>query len=217
MGNRESVKRYGVKDTRDADYTRRLSITSGRTWKRLLGVQRPYRWNLERLDPGLVLDVGCGIGRNLANLGGRGVGVDHNATSVQACVDQGFQAFTPSGFHESRHAVPRSFDSMLLAHVLEHMTHDEGVALVSEYLPYVRGDGKLVVICPQEAGFRSDSSHVRFVDGEAIRSLFRAFDLDVLKLYSFPFPRPVGRFFAYNEFVGVGRLPNSGTGDSSQV
>jgi SAM-dependent methyltransferase len=200
------VKRDPVTDTAGVEYTRRLSETSSRRWKRLVGVQLPYRWNVRRLDLGTVLDVGCGIGRNLAHLGGRGVGVDHNPASVRACVDQGFEAFTPEGFRASRHAVGGSFDSLLMAHVAEHMSDDEAVALVSEYLPFVRDGGKVVVICPQEAGFRTDSSHVRFVDDQALRSFFGVLDLELLKLYSFPFPRPVGRFFAYNEFVAVGRV-----------
>jgi len=45
-------------------------------------VQAPYRRNLRRLvGDRAVLDVGCGIGRNLANLGPGSVGVDHNAHS----------------------------------------------------------------------------------------------------------------------------------------
>ena len=155
------------------EYTRRLSESGGRRWKRLLDVQLPYRWNLRRLDLGTVLDVGCGIGRNLAHLGGRGVGVDHNPTWVQACVDQGFEAFTPGDFRASRHAVGGSFDSLLMAHVAEHMSEGEAVALMSEYLPFVREGGKVVVICPQEAGFRTDGSHVRFVDDQALRLVLR--------------------------------------------
>lgn len=200
------MKRDAVRDTRDQAYTRRLSRTGGRTWKRLLGAQRPYRWNLRRLDLGTVLDVGCGIGRNLANLGGRAVGVDHNTASVQACIDQGFEAFTPAAFRASHLAVHKSFDSLLLAHVAEHMSHEEAVSLVREYLPFVRDDGKIVVICPQEVGFRTDTTHVRFVDEEGLRSLCRALDLELVRLYSFPFPRPVGKLFAYNEFVAVGRV-----------
>jgi SAM-dependent methyltransferase len=200
------VKRQVVTDTAAADYSRRLSEKSGRRWKRLLGVQLPYRWNLRRLDLGYVIDVGCGIGRNLAHLDGRGVGVDHNPVSAQACIDQGFDAFTPADFRVSRHAVSRSFDSLLMAHVAEHMSDGDAVTLMRDYLPFVRDGGKVVVICPQEAGFRTDSSHVRFVDEEALRSLFDVLELELLKLYSFPFPRRFGRFFAYNEFVALGRV-----------
>ena len=37
------------------------------TLRRMLPTQAPYRWNLRRLRLGRVLDVGCGVGRNLRN------------------------------------------------------------------------------------------------------------------------------------------------------
>lgn len=203
------MERDPIADTRDVAYTRRLSAESGRRWKQLLDVQRPYRRKLQRLDLGFVLDVGCGIGRNLANLHGRGVGVDHNEASVQTCVTRGFRAFTPAAFQQSSYAVPGSFDSMLLAHVAEHMTHDEAVALVRTYLPSVRPGGRVVVICPQEAGYATDTTHVRFVDEAGLRALVRALDLEPVALTSFPFPRWFGRLFAYNEFVAVARVPDT--------
>jgi len=76
-------------DTRDAEYTRRLSSLEGAAWKRWLNVQAPYRWNLRRLQLGFTLDIGCGIGRNLVNLGGHGVGVDHNERSVELARERG--------------------------------------------------------------------------------------------------------------------------------
>jgi len=63
-------------DTTDRDYTERLGKLTGAGWKQRLDVQRPYRWNLRRLtEDRRVLDVGCGIGRNLgAQSGKRGRG-----------------------------------------------------------------------------------------------------------------------------------------------
>ena len=52
-------------------------------WKKLLDVQAPYRWNLQRLKLGLTLEIGCGIGRNLMHLKGQGIGIDHNFQSVE--------------------------------------------------------------------------------------------------------------------------------------
>src|SRR5262245_60292262 len=126
--------------TRDASYTERLERLGGTWWKRALDVQRPYRWNLRRLALGFVLDVGCGLGRNLINLGGQdaGVGVDHNADSVAACVGRGLVAFTPEQFRASAHARPGRFDALLLAHVAEHMRFAEAQTLLEEYLPFVR-------------------------------------------------------------------------------
>ena len=94
--------------TDETGYTERLSRLESVWWKRWLDVQRPYRWNLRRLALGYVLDVGCGTGRNLINLGGRaaGVGVDHNPTSVAAARARGLEAFLPDDFRASPHAAP---------------------------------------------------------------------------------------------------------------
>ena len=47
-------------------------------------------------------------------------------------------AFTPEEFLASEYAVPGRFDSLLSAHVLEHLEWDDAVALVQTYLPFVR-------------------------------------------------------------------------------
>ena len=41
-----------MKDTTDPAYARPLQNLSDTWWKRLLDVQRPYRWNLKRLNFG---------------------------------------------------------------------------------------------------------------------------------------------------------------------
>jgi hypothetical protein len=69
----------------------------------------------------------------------------------------------------------------------------------------VRPGGKVVLICPQERGYASDATHVRFTDFAGLTDLCRALDLSVTRQYSFPFPRPLGRVFTYNEFVVVAR------------
>jgi SAM-dependent methyltransferase len=192
--------------TGGTEYAERLVGLQQVWWKRLLPVQAPYRWNLRRLNLGLTLDVGCGIGRNLANLEGRGVGIDHNAASVAVARAQGFDAMTSDEFLVSPFAVPGRFDSLLVAHVLEHMNGDEALDLVRTHLPYVRAGGNVVLITPQERGFRSDATHVAFMDFAALHDITDALDLPVARAYSFPFPRRFGSLFIYNEFVVVARV-----------
>jgi SAM-dependent methyltransferase len=193
--------------TKDAEYTRRLLRAQGARWKRLLDVQAPYRWNLRRLRPGSTLEVGCGVGRNLSHLRGAGVGIDHNPHSVEACRRAGFAAFTPGEFSRSHHATSR-FDSLLFSHVAEHMKFGEFVDLVRERVPLLKPDGRILVMTPQEAGFSSDATHVEFFDFAKIRAAVAEVGFSPLQEYSFPFPRPVGRIFRYNEFVSISRRRN---------
>jgi SAM-dependent methyltransferase len=191
-------------DSKSDAYAARLARLEGAPWKRWLGVQAPYRWNLRRLDLGRTLEVGCGIGRNLLHLGGSAVGVDPSAVAVETARARGACAFTPDAFRaaaESR----TPFDALLFAHVLEHMPPAAAAALVAEWLPYLRTGGRVVLIAPQEAGYRSDPTHVAFVDDAALRQLLEGAGCVVERSYSFPFPRVFGRVFPYNEFVAVGR------------
>lgn len=192
------------RDTTTRDYTARLLT------RRLLPTQAPYRWNLRRLRLGRVLDVGCGVGRNLRHCAPGSVGVDHNEHSVAAARELGLVACTPEEFTASG-AAPGDFDSLLCAHVLEHLDAGTARDLLATYVPYVRPGGRVVLITPQEAGFASDTTHVRFVDFEELVREARAAGLRVTRTYSFPLPRIAGRVFTYNEFVLVATVP-AGTG-----
>jgi len=191
----------------EPDYAERLRTKQGAWWKRVLDVQMPYRVHIRRQQLGFVLDVGCGIGRSLVNLGGAsaGVGVDPNRDAVETCRARGLVAYTPEEFAASPFAQPGRFDALLVAHVLEHLTHAAAIALITEYLPYVRAGGRAMLITPQEAGYRSDPTHVEFVDLSRLDELARAADLVPERAYSFPFPRALGKVFKYNEFVLLAR------------
>lgn len=178
-------------------------------WKRLVDAQAPYRWHVRQLRLGHTLDIGCGLGRNLLHLRGQGVGVDTNQTSVGVCRCRGLVAYTADEFLAAPHAVPGAFDSILVAHVLEHLPASTADTLLRTYLPFLRPGGQVVLITPQERGFASDPTHVRFVDFGAASALTAALGLRVQRQYSFPFPRVAGRLFAYNEFVTVARAPRS--------
>jgi len=195
--------------TDNASYTSRLLDKQTAPWKRILDVQAPYRWNLRRLKPGFTLDIGCGVGRNLINLNGEGVGIDHNARSIAITKERGLIAFTPEEFDASSFNQPARFDSLLLAHVAEHMTHRELVALLGKYLTLLKPKGKLILITPQESGYRSDPTHVEFKGFLELRRTIDELGLAFSHEYSFPFPRIFGRFFTYNEFVAVGSKPEN--------
>jgi len=197
--------------TASADYAERLRRKQDATWKRVLNVQAPYRWNVRRQQLGRTLDVGCGIGRNLSALPTGSLGVDTNAHSVATARARGFDAMTPDEFEASQLARPASFDGMLLAHVIEHLDAEDGAGLVRRYLPYLRPDAKVFFVCPQERGYASDPTHVRFVDGAALAELATGVGLVPDVPFSFPFPRAAGKLFIYNEFCLLARLPAEAT------
>jgi 2-polyprenyl-3-methyl-5-hydroxy-6-metoxy-1,4-benzoquinol methylase len=189
--------------TQSDAYAQRLTRLGTKRWKQWLDVQAPYRWNIRRLDLGFTLDVGCGLGRNLAHLEGHGVGIDHNDACVAACRKHGLTVYSPEAFDQSLDARPGRFDSLLVAHVLEHLSAGDARDLVAKYVPFVKPGGRVVVITPQEAGQRTDPTHVRFVDVEVTRGMMAGLGWRVATARSFPFPRSVGKVFPYNEFVVV--------------
>ncbi|HKP13731.1 MAG TPA: class I SAM-dependent methyltransferase [Blastocatellia bacterium] len=198
--DRETKTAYTTADRR---YAARLATRGSAWWKRWLDVQAPYRWNLRRLQPGFTLDIGCGIGRNLLHLAGDGVGVDHNPHSVEMARARGLQAFTPAEFEASPFNAAGRFDSLLLSHVVEHMTEPEAIRLLESYLHALRAGGQVIQITPQESGYRTDPTHVEFMDFAALNRIACAVKIKPVKQFSFPFPRSFGRLFRYNEFVHV--------------
>jgi SAM-dependent methyltransferase len=191
----------GGREVRDMSlserYALRLKSTQTALWKRLLNAQAPYRWNLRRLGPGRTLDIGCGVGRNLGHLGGTGVGVDPNPACVAEATAAGFEAYLPGDLPAG------AFDTLLFSHVLEHLEQPQG--LVADYLPRLAPRGQVILITPQEAGFASDETHLRFLDLDALGAMVQTLGLRVERAFSFPFPRWAGRLFRYNEFVLTAR------------
>ncbi|OLR93148.1 methyltransferase type 11 [Actinokineospora bangkokensis] len=192
------------------DYTDRLARLEGPRWKQVLDVQAPYRWNVRRLfGDREVLDVGCGIGRNLAHLAPRGVGVDHNEHSVQLCRERGLTAFSTAEFFDTEYATKGRYGGMLAAHLVEHMPREQAVEVLAGYTPYLAPGAKVVLICPQEKGYTTDATHVAFTDFDGLADVAGQLGLVVDRRISFPLPRPAGKVFPYNEFVLVATVPEA--------
>ena len=199
-GDGSAVKWVAMRDTRGEDYARRLHAKEMARWKQLLNVQAPYRWNLRRHDLGRTLDVGCGIGRNLETLPPGSVGVDHNETSVAIARERGLTPLTTQEWESSDLRVSESYEGMLVAHVIEHMPPHQGLEVMQSYVPYLRPGGRVLFICPQERGYASDPTHVRWTTGEDLMDLSRDLGLEPARWKSFPLPRITGKAFTYNEF-----------------
>ena len=193
-------------DTGTDAYAARLVALQGKGWKHRLRRIDPYRWNVRRLCQGRVLDVGCGIGRNLAHLDGRGVGVDHNAEAVRVARERGLQAVLP-GELATAGVRPGDFDTMLVAHVLEHLDEADATTLMTDHLGWIRPGGKVVLLTPQERG-PGLGPHPRPLPGRRraggpVRPHRAGGRVDPVV----PLPRWAGRWWIYNETVVVARRP----------
>ncbi len=194
----------GEPPTAVKDYADRLNRLQGKWWKKLLNVQLPWKLHIRHLDLGRTLDVGCGNGRNLTYLRYDSVGVDHNAFSVATARSLGVLAYTDTEFFASPSlTAPGEFDSLLAAHLIEHLTPAEARQVIAGYLPMVREGGRVVFFTPQERGYRSDPTHVAFTGFDELSDLCRDLGLTAVRRYSFPFPRWAGRAFIYNEFIVI--------------
>lgn len=192
-----------IKQTDSKEYCDRLYSLENITLKKILNVQLPYRYNLRILKLGFVLEIGCGIGRNLINLKGNAVGIDHNPYAVELACRRGLTAYTNEEFKKSEYNIQERFDSILMSHLIEHMVMEEVYDLLNEFKNNLKRNGKLVMITPQEKGYNSDATHVEFIDWKKHQILCKRLNFIVTKQYSYPFPRVFGKLFTYNEFITV--------------
>lgn len=198
--------------TESSSYADYLTQSEGRRWKHALRSIDPYRWHIRKLvGQRSVLDIGCGAGRNLRFLNQpNAVGIDHNEFVVEACRKAGFNTFTTTEFLANPNFVHGSFDSLLMSHLLEHLTFDAAVELVKAYLPYLSSAGITIMICPQLKGQSYDSTHVTYFDRDLLAKLCVEAGLEPVLERSFPFPRIAGRWLYFNETIVVARRRTQG-------
>lgn len=188
--------------TENQEYSFKLIHQQKKWWKKILPVQAPYHWNLRRCIQGKTLEIGCGIGRLLQADPENIIGVDHNLNSVKYCQSTGLKAHTVDDFRQKY--TQEFFDNILLSHVAEHMTKQECVELIIEYLPYMKKKCSLLIITPQEKGYASDSTHKMYMGFLELNEIQSSLGFKEIKSFSFPFPRFMGKYFIYNEFVSLG-------------
>ena len=190
----QQTEQQATGDTSEKWYTDRLKDLGGE-WTLIRRLHlRFYRRHIRALAKGRTLDVGCGIGGNLQFLTATSVGVDHNPTSVQTARERGMTAFVPDELHERAAEFTGVFDTMLCAHVMEHMDHETGVSVLEQYMPYMKPNARIVVLTPQDPRCENDPTHVRYVDIAASKKLVEAVGLKVKQAHGFPLPPALGKF-----------------------
>ena len=191
-------------NTNSSAYFEELNSNTTKLWKKFLPLQLPYKYNLRRQSLGKVLEIGAGLGRNQAFLNDS-VGVEHNPRSVQLCQKMGYRVLFPASFHNEFKPFtgPEAvFDSILMSHVLEHIENENQVKVLKEYIPYLKPNGKIFLVTPQEVGYKSTSSHITWTDFARLEMIINQIgeEFKVVKSFSFPLPRIFGKVFKYNEF-----------------
>jgi SAM-dependent methyltransferase len=125
------------------------------TTKRLLARLMPWRRHaylaslshLEDLQPGRLLEIGCGSGaflRSAEAAGWKVVGLDFDERAVQGCVASGLDVRAGDVLTEQLDA--GSFDAVVMNNVLEHLY--QPVETVSKIHSLLRKGGRLVSVTP---------------------------------------------------------------------
>jgi len=125
-----------------------------------------------------VLDVGCGRGEFLEELGAAGipgVGVDQDAEMVAAARKAGLMVELADAFAFLRRS-PSSFDGIFSAHLIEHLPYDRAAELLGLCFQALQPGGRIVVCTPNSASlptlqhqFWWEPTHVRLYDIELLR------------------------------------------------
>lgn len=137
-----------------------------------------YRETNERIGPGTVLDVGCGVGEQTARLGGLGrlvIGVDYDpATAIGASHEWGPQGLRFAAMDGARIAVrAASIDWVCSSHIIEHFVAPE--QHVAELARVAADDGAAVVITPNRPADFENPFHVSLFEADELESLLGLF------------------------------------------
>ncbi|WP_372382093.1 class I SAM-dependent methyltransferase [Xanthomonas sp. NCPPB 1068] len=162
---------------------------------------------MRRIFPkGCILDVGCGFGRLLKVLPPGSVGVDHNIDMVGAARLRGLDVVDTTAFGQRFHASGACFDGLLCAHMVEHLTAQQGHEILSGYLTKLRPGSKVLLITPQARGYRADPTHLSYYNLAALMEFADRLGLQEIEGISYPFPEWAGSWFTYNENIVTARI-----------
>jgi SAM-dependent methyltransferase len=137
-----------------------------------------YREVRARLGPGLVLDIGCGVGDETASLTAPDrvvLGVDYSAsTVVDAGRERGGSALRFAGMDGARLGVrDHSVDAVVSSHIIEHFTNPVGH--VAELARVLRPGGSAFVITPNAPADFENPFHVYLFEPPNLVSLLALF------------------------------------------
>ena len=135
---------------------------------------------------GFVLDVGCGIGLYLEGYSGPSLGIDIHSGNVKVCQEKGINSIVADANSFVRE---KSFDTVLLEHILEHLIEPSRV-LRNTYLNTKVG-GRIIIVLPCLFSFlirfNDLGGHKQFINEQYIDYYLLRMGCKKLKSYTFPF------------------------------
>ena len=137
-----------------------------------------YREVRKRLAPGIVLDVGCGVGDETKSMTADDrfvVGLDYSPfTVVEAGREHGSERLRFAGMDGARIGVrSHSVDSVVSSHIIEHFTNP--VLHVAEIARVIKPDGCAYVLTPNGTADFENPFHVYLFEAEHLVSTMSLF------------------------------------------
>jgi glycosyltransferase involved in cell wall biosynthesis len=133
-----------------------------------------------------IVDLGCGLGsflRFCKRRNRRSKGYDTNAYMVAQCKKESLNAERVSILDMP----DDNLTSCFCDNVLEHLTSDEINRFFHNLKPKMQPRGRLVLVVPGKAGYKSDYTHQTFVDEEMVREICAHYNIKLVKSFYTPF------------------------------
>lgn len=178
--------------TNSKEYTKYYLNKFNIWYRRLFPVDIPFKYIAKSCCKGKILDIGCGPGRYLAFFPDRAIGVDHNMDFIEYTHKRGFTSYHTSELHNIEN---QKFDTLLFAHILEHMCMYDGETLINTYIKYLNKNGRIIIIVPHGYCYNNDPTHVLYYGPEQVEMLSNRIGFHIRKSFYHPFPDFLSKYF----------------------
>jgi len=141
-------------------------------------------------DSETVLDLGCGRGEFLKLLAEEGktvLGIDSDEQMVEDAKGKGLQIIQADVFEYLKTA-KSNFDGIFCAHLIEHLSCDRALELLSLCSRAMKKDGSLVVVCPNPSSlevqlqeFWREPTHIRMYNRELLEFLLHLAGFEIFE------------------------------------
>ena len=130
-------------------------------------IRRFYLRDIRKYCMGKTIDFGCGTGELLSMLPAGSVGLEINRVAVEFCKSQGLdvrQYHLGEDDYRFEMITKGDYNTFTMNHVLEHIENSN--AIIQKIFESCNrlGIKRIVFTVPGHKGFRSDKTHITFID-----------------------------------------------------